>query len=84
MEKLRRIFLKVSQIPDQVSKVHVGAYAAQAAYFLMLCMIHSDHPSSFDAGAVYASDESGRYDSGYKGVSVVCRFDDHIHCQSGV
>ena len=39
MEKLRRIFLKVSQIPDQVSKVHVGAYAAQAAYFLMLCMI---------------------------------------------
>ncbi len=39
MEKLRRIFLKVSQIPDQVSKVHVGAYAAQAAYFLMLCLI---------------------------------------------
>lgn len=39
MEKLRRIFLIVSQIPDQVSKVHVGAYAAQAAYFLMLCMI---------------------------------------------
>ena len=39
MEKLRRIFLKVSQIPDQVSKVHVGAYAAQAAYLLMLCMI---------------------------------------------
>lgn len=39
MEKLKRIFSQVSQIPEQVSKVHMGAYAAQAAYFLMLCMI---------------------------------------------
>lgn len=39
MEKLKRIISQASQIPDQVAKVHVGAYAAQAAYFLMLCMI---------------------------------------------
>ncbi len=39
MEKLKRIFSQISQIPKHISKVHVGAYAAQAAYFLMLCMI---------------------------------------------
>ncbi len=39
MEKIKRIYLQISQIPDQVSKVHIGAYAAQAAYFLVLCMI---------------------------------------------
>lgn len=30
---------KISEIPLAVSRAHVGAYAAQAAYFLMLCMI---------------------------------------------
>ena len=39
MERLKQIFTRVSQIPKQASKVHMGAYAAQAAYFLMLCMI---------------------------------------------
>ncbi len=44
----------------------------------------SDHPASSDAGAVYSSDKSRRYDSGYKGVSLVRRLDDHIDRQSGV
>ncbi len=39
MERLKHIFTRVSQIPQEASKVHMGAYAAQAAYFLMLCMI---------------------------------------------
>ena len=39
MERLKQIFTRVSQIPKQASKVHMRAYAAQAAYFLMLCMI---------------------------------------------
>ncbi len=39
MERLKHIFTRVSQIPKEASKVHMGAYAAQAAYFLMLCMI---------------------------------------------
>ena len=39
MERLKHIFTRVSQIPQESSKVHMGAYSAQAAYFLMLCMI---------------------------------------------
>ncbi len=39
MEKFKRIVGKISEIPSAVSEAHLGAYAAQAAYFLMLCMI---------------------------------------------
>lgn len=39
MEKFKRIVGKISEIPSAVSETHLGAYAAQAAYFLMLCMI---------------------------------------------
>lgn len=39
MKKLKQILLKTLEIPVEVSRVHVGAYAAQAAYFFMLCMI---------------------------------------------
>lgn len=39
MDKFKRIAGKISEIPTAVSRVHMGAYAAQAAYFLMLCMI---------------------------------------------
>lgn len=39
MEKLKKIAGKISEIPLAVSRAHLGAYAAQAAYFLMLCMI---------------------------------------------
>lgn len=39
MDKFKRIVGKISEIPTAVSRVHMGAYAAQAAYFLMLCMI---------------------------------------------
>lgn len=39
MDKFKRIVGKITEIPTAVSRVHMGAYAAQAAYFLMLCMI---------------------------------------------
>ena len=39
MKKLKQIVGRVLEIPAEVSRVHVGAYAAQAAYFFMLCMI---------------------------------------------
>lgn len=39
MDKFKRIMGKITEIPTAVSRVHMGAYAAQAAYFLMLCMI---------------------------------------------
>ena len=39
MKKLRDILEKASQIPGEITEDHVGAYAAQSAYFFMLCMI---------------------------------------------
>ncbi|MDO4312677.1 MAG: YihY/virulence factor BrkB family protein [Eubacteriales bacterium] len=35
----KNLIKKVMEIPDDVSRHHVGAYAAQAAYFFMLSMI---------------------------------------------
>lgn len=39
MDTLKRLFKKALQIPELISKSHVGAYAAQAAYFFMLSLI---------------------------------------------
>lgn len=36
---LKKLIQKVFDISDDVAKDHVGAYAAQSAYFFMLCMI---------------------------------------------
>ena len=38
-EKLKKIFQKAATVSEDVTKAHVGAYAAQSAYFFMLCMI---------------------------------------------
>lgn len=39
MKRLKKGYQKVTEIITQVSDHHVGAYAAQTAYFFMLCMI---------------------------------------------
>ncbi len=39
MNRLKRGYAKFTEIINQVSDHHVGAYAAQTAYFFMLCMI---------------------------------------------
>lgn len=39
MKKIREFIDKAMQIPVQISQDHVGAYAAQSAYFFILCMI---------------------------------------------
>ena len=39
MNGLKRGYAKFTEIINQVSDHHVGAYAAQTAYFFMLCMI---------------------------------------------
>ena len=36
---LKKIFQKTATVSEDVAKAHVGAYAAQSAYFFMLCMI---------------------------------------------
>ncbi len=39
MKKLNELYQKVKGISEEISSHHVGAYAAQTAYFFMLCMI---------------------------------------------
>lgn len=39
MKKIRDIYQKVMNITAEIASAHVGAYAAQSAYFFMLCMI---------------------------------------------
>lgn len=39
MERIKDIYRKITDITSQISRHHVGAYAAQSAYFFMLCMI---------------------------------------------
>lgn len=39
MKKFRELLDKAMKIPEQISADHVGAYAAQSAYFFMLSMI---------------------------------------------
>ena len=39
MKKVKFLYDKVMEITEQVGKDHVGAYAAQAAYFFMLSLI---------------------------------------------
>ena len=38
-EMLKKIFQKAATVSEDVTTAHVGAYAAQSAYFFMLCMI---------------------------------------------
>ncbi len=39
MKKIKEIYQKFSNISADIAADHVGAYAAQSAYFFMLCMI---------------------------------------------
>ena len=38
-EKIKEIYQKILNMTADVTEDHVGAYAAQSAYFFMLCMI---------------------------------------------
>ncbi|WP_346662409.1 YihY/virulence factor BrkB family protein [uncultured Merdimonas sp.] len=39
MKKIREIYQKITAVTEEIGSNHVGAYAAQSAYFFMLCMI---------------------------------------------
>ena len=39
MKKVKDIYQSIMNITADISANHVGAYAAQSAYFFMLCMI---------------------------------------------
>lgn len=39
MKKLKEVYQKIKGISEEIASHHVGAYAAQTAYFFMLCMI---------------------------------------------
>lgn len=39
MNRLKDIYQRITKISDDVTEEHIGAFAAQSAYFFMLCMI---------------------------------------------
>lgn len=39
MKKYKKLYRKITEITMQITDDHVGAYAAQSAYFFVLCMI---------------------------------------------
>lgn len=82
-EKVKFLYDKVMEITGQVGKDHVGAYAAQAAYFFMLSLI----PiillliTLVQYTPVTKADVMTAVPSG---VSKISRQPDHIHCESGI
>ena len=39
MKKIKELYDDIMELPGEITKDHVGAYAAQTAFFFMLCMI---------------------------------------------
>lgn len=39
MKKIKGLYGKITNISAEIARDHVGAYAAQTAYFFMICMI---------------------------------------------
>lgn len=39
MKKIKELYKKITNISGEIAKDHVGAYAAQTAFFFMICMI---------------------------------------------
>mgnify|MGYP007130417288 CR=1 FL=1 len=62
---------------------HVGAYAAQSAYFFMLCMIPIILLFDYH-GAVYPGNQGGCHDRRDSGVSYIRGFYDYFDCEPGV
>ena len=60
---MRVLVKKVNEFLEKVGRDHVGAYAAQSAFFLVL-FFNSDHFAFADFGAIYAGNKSGCDDGG--------------------
>ena len=39
MKKIKELYDDIMELTGEITKDHVGAYAAQTAFFFMLCMI---------------------------------------------
>ena len=76
MKKVKFLYDKVMEITGQVGKDHVGAYAAQAAYFFMLSMIPI---ILLLITLVYTGYEGRCHDSGSSGISKIRRQSDHVN-----
>lgn len=79
----RETIERVMRIPKDMGRHHVGAYAAQAAYFLYV-IADSDYIAFAYYGKIYAGYESRCDDSSSAGISYQCRFPDHVNCESGI
>lgn len=83
MKKVKFLYDKVMEITEQVGKDHVGAYAAQAAYFFMLSLI----PIILLLITLVQYTPVTKADvmtAVLPGVSKISRQPDHIHCESGI
>ena len=70
MKKIKELYDDIMELTGEITKDHVGAYAAQTAFFFMLCMI----PIILLLLTMVQ----------YPGISIIGRFIDYIHCQSGL
>lgn len=57
-DMMRETVKKINKIGARISEDHIGAYAAQSAYFLMLSLIPAASDVS-DTRAVHTAHESG-------------------------
>ena len=81
MKKIKELYDDIMELTGEITKDHVGAYAAQTAFFFMLCMIPIilllltmvQYTPVTKADVMTAT-----------GISIIGRFIDYIHCQSGL
>lgn len=79
MNRLKRGYAKFTEIINQVSDHHVGAYAAQTAY-LLYAVYDSYHTSFVNVGSLY-TDYEGRCDERCDPcIPVFCGIYDHNDC----
>lgn len=82
MKRIKTIYQRIKNITGDISAAHIGAYAAQSAYFYVV--YDPDYFAASYAGTVHTSDEGGRDDRRDPGVSVIGGNPGHINGESGV
>ena len=79
MKRLKDIYQKITGITAGFNEDHVGAYAAQSAYFFMLCMI-----PIILLLLTMVQYKGGCNDRRHPSVPVVCGKPDNVYCESGI
>ena len=75
MKRVKEIYQKIIEVTEEIGANHVGAYAAQSAYFFY-AVYDSDHFAFADSGTVYPCHQGGCDDCGNAGFPHLCGFHD--------